>query len=64
MVTKLTGLEVAELFGDLQSEIGRAINVSQFGTDEFNRRKQSKDHFLKQVLKGPKIDIIGQSDAS
>jgi len=64
MVTKLTGLEVADLIGDLQNEIGRAINVSQFGNDEFNRREQSKDHFLSQVLKGPKIDIIGQSDES
>ena len=62
MVTELTGLEVADLIGDLQNEIGRAINVSQFGNDEFSRRKQSKDHFLSQVLKGPKIDIIGQSD--
>ena len=46
------------------NEIGRAINASQFSTDEFNRRKQSKDHFLSQILRGPKIDIIGQSDES
>jgi len=64
MVTKLSGIEVAELMGDLQNEIGRAINISQFGIDEFDRRKQSNDHFLSQVLKGPKIDIIGQSDES
>jgi len=64
MVTKLSGLEVAELIGELQNEIGRAINVAQFGIDEFDRRKQSNDHFLSQVLKGPKIDIIGQSDES
>lgn len=64
MVTGLTGLKVAGLIGDLQNEIGRAINVSQFSPEEFDRRKQNNDHFLSQVLKGPKIYIIGQSDES
>lgn len=64
MVTGLTGLKVAGLIGDLQNEIGRAINVSQFRPEEFDRRKQNNDHFLRQVLKGPKIYIIGQSDES
>ncbi len=64
MVTRLSGIEVAALIGDLQNEIGRAINVSQFSMDEFDRRKQNNDHFISQVLKGPKIDIIGQSDES
>ncbi len=64
MVTGLTGLEVAGLIGDLQNEIGRAINVSQFSPEEFDRRKQNNDHFLSRVLKGPKIYIIGQSDES
>lgn len=64
MVTGLTGLKVAGLIGDLQNEIGRAINVSQFRPEEFDRRKQNNDHFLSQVLNGPKIYIIGQSDES
>lgn len=64
MVTGLTGLKIAGLIGDLQNEIGRAINVSQFSPEEFDRRKQNNDHFLSQVLKGPKIYIIGQSDES
>jgi len=64
MVTKLSGLEVAELIGDLQNEIGRAINVSQVSADEFYRKKRNNDHFLSQVLKGPKIDITGQNDES
>ncbi len=64
MVTGLTGLKIAGLIGDLQNEIGRAINVSQFRPEEFDRRKQNNDHFLSQVLKGPKIYIIGQSDES
>ncbi len=62
MVTEVTGLEIAELIGDLQNEIGRAINVSQFSTEEFDRRKQNNDHFISQVLKGPKINIIGKCD--
>lgn len=62
MVTELTGLKVAGLIGDLQNEIGRAINVSQFSLEEFERRKQNNDHFLSQVLKGPQIYIIGKND--
>lgn len=62
MVTELTGLDVAGLIGDLQNEIGRAINVSHFSPEEFDRRKQNNDHFLSQILKGPKINITGQCD--
>jgi len=64
MVTELTGLEVAELIGSIQNEIGREVNVSRFSAGEFERRKKSKDHFISQVLKGPKIDIIGHDDES
>jgi len=62
MVTEATGLEIAELIGDLQNELGRAINVSQFSPEELDRRKQNNDHFISQVFKGPKIHILGQCD--
>jgi predicted nucleotidyltransferase len=64
VVTELSGLKLAELIGDVQNEIGRSINVSQFKSDEFNQRKKQKDHFLTRVLDGPKIAIIGGVDES
>jgi predicted nucleotidyltransferase len=64
LVTDLTGLEIAEQIGDLQNELGRAINISQFSIDEFEKRKANRDHFINQVIEGPKIDIIGKSDES
>ena len=58
VVTELSGLKLAELLGEVQNEIGRSINVSQFTADEFNQRKEQNDHFLKRVLEGPKINIF------
>ena len=62
VVTELSGLKLAELLGEVQNEIGRSINVSQFTADEFNQRKEQNDHFLKRVLEGPKINIFEHID--
>jgi predicted nucleotidyltransferase len=64
IVTELSGLKLAEQLGDVQNEIGRSINVSQFTSDEFNHRKEQNDHFLTRVLEGSKIIIIGDADES
>lgn len=62
IVTELSGLKLAELLGEVQNEIGRPINVSQFTADEFNQRKEQNDHFLNRVLESPKIIIFGSID--
>jgi len=62
VVTELSGLKLAELLGEMQNKIGRSINISQFTADEFNQRKEQNDHFLKRVLEGPKINIVGYID--
>ncbi len=64
VVTELSGLKLAELLGNVQNEIGRSINVSQFTSDEFKQRKEQKDHFLTRVLESPKIAIIGNVNES
>ena len=64
VVSELPGLKLAELLGEVQNEIGRAINVSQFTIDEFNQRKEQNDHFLNRVLEGSKIKIFGNKDES
>jgi predicted nucleotidyltransferase len=62
VVTELSGLKLAELLGEVQNEIGRSINVSQFSAGEFKQRKEQNDHFLNRVLLGPKIHIFGHID--
>ena len=64
IVTELPGIKLAELLGPAQNEIGRSINISQFTSTEYNQRKEQGDHFLTQVLKGPKIIILGHKDES
>jgi len=58
VVTEISGLKLAELLGEVQNAIGRALNVAHFTLDEYNRRKAQKDHFLTQVLEGSRVDII------
>jgi predicted nucleotidyltransferase len=62
VVTDLTGLKLAELLGPVQNEIGRSISVSQFTLDEYKSRLKRKDHFLKRVVQGPKIPVLGNAD--
>lgn len=64
VVTELSGLRLAELLGEVQNGINRSINVAQFTWDEYNQKKEQKDHFLTQVLEGPKVDIFGHEDES
>jgi predicted nucleotidyltransferase len=64
LVTSISGLRLAELLGDLQNTLGRAVNISQFTSREYKQRKSKKDHFLTRVLEGPRIDIIKEKDES
>ena len=64
IVTELSGLKLAELLGAVQNEIGRAINISQFTSDEYNQRRKANDHFLNRVLDGTKIVMFGEEEGS
>jgi len=64
LVSELPGLKVAELLGEVQNEIGRSVNVSQFTLTEYSQRKRRKDHFLTGVLNGPRIILLGSEDDS
>lgn len=54
---KITGLLM-----DVSAKLGREINPYCMTESEFIKRKTGKDHFLQQVLKSPKIFIIGKED--
>jgi predicted nucleotidyltransferase len=57
-VSNLSGDKLAELLGPLQGEIGRSINIQQYSSAEYKRRKKKNDHFLNRVLEGPKIILF------
>ena len=44
---------------DSQAELGREINPSFYSTEDFCRKLAQGHHFLKTVLNGPKLFIIG-----
>ena len=64
IISDLSGLKLTELFSGPQNETGRSVNIVQFTLDEFSQRKAQNDHFITQVLDGPKIEIIGRLDES
>jgi predicted nucleotidyltransferase len=44
---------------DTQAELGRELNPSVYSTEDFCRKLAHGHHFLKTVLQGPKLFIIG-----
>lgn len=54
---KLTGM-----LAGVPDQIGREINPHILTKGEFIKRKASGEHFISQVLKSPKIFVIGNED--
>ena len=46
----------------LEKVLKREINYSIFQRDEFNRKKKEKDPFITDLLKNPKIFLIGDQN--
>ncbi len=59
IVGEATGMALAKIVGPIQTEVGRSINISQFSSVEYRKRKREGDHFITRVLEGPKIPLIG-----
>jgi DNA-binding transcriptional ArsR family regulator len=53
---------VAPLLRDLERQVGRPINPTVYGRDEFVKRVQGENHFLKSVLRGGSLFIKGGPD--
>jgi predicted nucleotidyltransferase len=47
--------EVGSALADIEAELGREFNPSVYSTEDFCRKLAQGHHFLKAVLKGPKI---------
>lgn len=54
--------EVVAVVGKIQEKLGREINPSVYPTDEFRKKVAAGHHFLKTVLTGPKVFLIGDGN--
>lgn len=54
--------KLTALLSGVSEEVGREINSHVVSLSEFTRRGASGDHFIQQILKEPKIFIIGTED--
>lgn len=52
-------MEVVNALADAQRELGRELNPSVYPTEEFCRKVAQGQHFIKQVIAGPKLFLIG-----
>ena len=51
--------EVVSVFAGAQGELGREVNPSVYGTEEFCRKLAEGQHFLSSVVAGSKVFLIG-----
>lgn len=63
MVIGAIGLRtLSSWLAGVDEQIGREINPHTLKVEEFQRRKQKGNHFLSNVLKSPKLFIIGNEN--
>jgi predicted nucleotidyltransferase len=51
--------DLAPALRKAEDQIGREINVTSYSTQEFRKKAAAKDHFLTEVLHGPKEFVRG-----
>lgn len=59
------GLERSELSGELMDAgmvLGREVNVRMQGPDEYRARRRASSPFLRDVLDGPKLWVVGSEE--
>jgi len=45
-----------------REQLGRQINPTVYSVTEFNRKRTAKDHFLSEVLAGPRLMVLGSEN--
>ncbi len=62
LVGNLTLKESAAILGPVGRDLGREINPVLYQAAEFRRKIKDGNHFLKEILDGPRIFLIGDED--
>jgi len=55
-------LALAPVIAGLEERLGRSINYVVYSPEEFKERRDQRDPFLEDVLKGPIVVLIGRED--
>jgi len=63
VITALPVVELVEALRPAQEHLGRDINPVRMTPDECRDLVEGDDHFLRTVLDGPKLFLIGDQDA-
>jgi len=61
-VAQLSLRETTKLLSPVVSELGREFNPVIYPPEEFIKKARENHHFITQVIKGPKIWLIGNED--
>ncbi len=54
--------EVLSRLSDVETALGRAVNPTVYSVQEFKGKLRAGNHFLKAVLNGKKVFLIGNED--
>ncbi len=59
LVGELSSREAADVLGPVSRELGRELNTAVYSPAEFRRKAQEGHHFITEVLRAPKVYLIG-----
>ena len=62
LVGELSLRETTKLLASVVSELGREFNPVVYPPEEFKKKARENHHFITEVIKGPKIWLIGNED--
>ena len=63
LVGSLSSRDVATCLARTGAKLGREINYVVYDSKEFKKKAKEEQHFITEVLKAPKIFLIGNQDA-
>jgi predicted nucleotidyltransferase/predicted transcriptional regulator with HTH domain len=63
LIGELDLMQLAEVIGDLEDQLGREINYLVLTRSELVKRLAQGEPFMENVLSGPKVMLIGDEDA-
>ena len=62
LVGELSLRETTKLLASVVSELGREFNPVVYPSEECKKKARENHHFITEVIKGPKIWLIGNED--
>lgn len=59
---ELSSSDLYRQLAPIEENLGRKISLSIYRPTEFQKKIESKNHFLVSVMAGPKIELVGEDD--